>query len=76
VFDIKNAVDITGCADILPGTVVADEIEPGVCKIKSEFLIVEQVAADKCAGEAQILFVGFTPPTGSEVKIQYVALAN
>jgi hypothetical protein len=76
LFDITDATDITSCDEILPGQQVADEIEPNICKVKAAFLDVQPVDLTICTGGFQVGFLGFTPPTGAKVTIEYLAVPN
>jgi hypothetical protein len=76
LFDITDATDITSCDEILPGQQVADEIEPNICKVKAAFLDVQAVELAVCTGGFQVGFVGFNPPTGAKVTIEYLAVPN
>jgi hypothetical protein len=78
-FDITNAVDVAACSDIVDingqQVTTADPANANLCVADPAFLNVEANAACVETG-LQVSFVGFTPPTNSEVTITYLAVAQ
>jgi hypothetical protein len=71
IFDL-SATGNTDCDSIAAG--VATELEPGICQINATSLNIQANAA--CAGGFEVGFVGFTPPTGANVTIEYLAIPD